>query len=69
MSYILTSPTEAVLPPALARAHTTPVVIVLTAPGSNVKGPADCKNLLSAGSFPAVISVHEPYNGEKSGSV
>ena len=32
--------------------------MVFTAPGSKVKGPADCKNLLSAGRFPAVTSVH-----------
>ena len=41
-----------------ALAHTTPVVISFTAPGCKVKGPADCKNLLSAGVLPAVTSVH-----------
>ena len=52
-----TNSTEAKGPPVVALAQTTPVVILFTAPGSNVNGPADCKNLLSAGSFPAVSSV------------
>ena len=58
LSYIFTNAIEAVCPPDLALAQTTPVVISLTAPGCKVKGPADCKNLLSAGIFPAVCSVH-----------
>src|SRR5690606_7334357 len=38
---------EAKLFPVAALAHTTPTVKSFTAPGSKVKGPADCKNLLS----------------------
>ena len=52
------SSTEAKGPPEDALAQTTPVVILFTAPGSKVKGPADCKNLRSAGSLPATSSVH-----------
>ena len=50
-SNTFTKPTAAVLPPADALAQITPVVIVFTAPGCKVNGPADCKNLLSAGIF------------------
>ena len=45
-SNTFTNPTAAVLPPAEALAQITPVVIVLTAPGCRVNGPADCRNLL-----------------------
>ena len=39
----------ATAPPVLARAHATPMVMLLYAPGSRVKGPALCTNRRSCG--------------------
>ena len=82
-SNTFTNPTAAVLPPAEALAQITPVVIVLTAPGCRVNGPADCRNLLSAGMFPSDASdqigiviglsrdppTPQPFGSESSGNI
>ena len=43
--------------PALERAQTTPTVMLLTAPGFSINGPADCTKRRSLGVLFAVCSV------------